>query len=138
MCFSHPHLKNINNLVCNIIFSRVYIYQFVVAKAFEVAEIISSNDLIETFLKPVDYIYDEEQYVSHCESTEVAIEKPLGLRVLPGVHHQQGEAVADNSNNRHDIAAAAENKLVHNIRHWTRECVTKCCVSRRIEGRDKG
>ena len=67
-------MKNINNLVCNIIFSRVYIYQFVVAKAFEVAEIISSNDLIETFLKPVDYIYDEEQYVSHCESTEVAIE----------------------------------------------------------------
>ena len=86
--------------------------------------------LLKPFLKPVDYIYDEEQYVSHCESTEVAIEKALGLRVLPWVHHQQGEAVADNANNRHDIAAAAENKLVHNIRHWTRECVTKCCVSR--------
>ena len=44
-------MKNINNFVCNIIFFRVYIYQFVVAKAFEVAEIISSNDLIETLFK---------------------------------------------------------------------------------------
>ena len=59
--------------------------------------------------EPVDYINDKEQNVSHCKSTEVAIEQPLGLRVLPGVHHQQGEAVAQNANHGHNIAAATEN-----------------------------
>ena len=76
---------------------------------------------------PVDEVDGEEQEVSHGERGEVPaaagevvvryrnlpVEQPLGPAVLAGVERGHGEDVARDADQGEEVAAAAEEDLVH-------------------------